>query len=68
MSISSNSASRPTLLTTAALAEPAPQARRTFNSVDAGAANPVSRDATTPLFYILLGFIMVSLVFGLFPQ
>jgi hypothetical protein len=58
--------SRPTLLTTAALAEPAAVVRPA--SAVTKDTNPQARDATTPAFYILLGFIMISLILGLFPQ
>jgi hypothetical protein len=57
--------SRPTLLTTAALTETAPDAPA---AVAPDRANPQVRDATTPLFYMLLGFIMLSLVVGVFAQ
>lgn len=66
MPTSNSVPSRPTLLTTAALAEPATKARSA--SADTSDANPQARDATTLFFYILLGFIMVSLILGLFPQ
>ena len=68
MSISSSMPSRPTLLTTSALAGTAPETQHASVSVNAGDAVPQGRDATTPIFYILLGFIMVSLIFGLFPR
>jgi hypothetical protein len=66
--------SRPTLLTTSALSGTIQEARPASVSVSVSVsanvadADPRARDATTPFFYILLSFIMVSLVFGLFPQ
>jgi hypothetical protein len=54
---------RPTLLTTAVLAATEQEERH-------APANPDRRakDATTPVFYILLSFIIASLVLGVFPQ
>ena len=63
MSMSNSMPPRPTLLTTAALSETASEAPPA--SV---AANPQARDATTPMFYLILGFIMISLIFGVFPR
>ena len=62
MSMSNSMPPRPTLLTTPALGEIASEAPLASVS-----ANPQARDATTPMFYIILGFIMVSLILGLFP-
>ena len=64
MSMSNSMPPRPTLLTTAALAETVSEAPPAPVS-----ANPQAGDATTRIFfYVLLGFIMISLIFGLFPQ
>jgi len=68
MSISNSMPSRRTLLTTSALAGTTPETPHPSVSANAGEAAPQGRDATTPFFYIILGFIMVSLIFGLFPQ
>ena len=68
MSISSSMPSRPTLLTTSALAGITPETQHASVSANAGETVPQGRDATTPIFYILLGFIMVSLILGMFPQ
>jgi hypothetical protein len=54
---------RPTLLTTAVLAGPAQGPRPAPANADRQA-----KDATTPVFYILLSLIIVSLVLGVFPQ
>ena len=56
---------RPTLLTTAVLAGTAQEERPASRKT---AADPRASNATTPGFYILLGFIIVSLVLGVFPQ
>jgi hypothetical protein len=57
--------SRPTLLTTAVLAGTAQEPRPA--SPNTTAKSP-ARNATTPVFYILLSFIIASLILGVFPQ
>jgi hypothetical protein len=68
MSMSNSLPSRPTLLTTAVLAGTAAQVRPASVSAHAGDADPQAGDATTPTFYLLLVFIMVSLLYGVFPR
>ena len=65
MPMANSMPSRPSLLTIAALAETGPATRPAPNSGEAGQATPQIRDATTPLFYILLSLIMLALILGL---
>ena len=65
MPMANSMPSRPSLLTIAALAETGPATRPASKSSEAGQAPPQVCDATTPLFYILLGLIMLALILGL---
>jgi hypothetical protein len=67
MTMSHTMPSRPTLLTISALSGIAPE-RTAPVRAGAGTGERQATDPTTPLFYILLGLIMTSLIFGLFPR
>jgi hypothetical protein len=65
MPMSHSLPSRPTLLTTAVLTGTAQEQRPVSPKT---AAEPPAINTTTPGFYILLSFIIASLVLGVFPQ
>jgi hypothetical protein len=68
MTMSNSMPSRPTLLTTPALTGIVPEGRPVSVSASVSDANPPARDAMALAFYVLLGFIMASLVYGLLPR
>ena len=67
MSMAHSMPSRPSLLTVAALTETAPATPPAYGPGEGAQASTQTRDVTTPLFYILLSFIMLSLILGLLP-